>query len=243
MKLYNKYAEWWPVLSAPADYQEESTLFRKAIKKHKKNIKTALELGCGGGNNASHLKKYYQMTLTDVSPQMLKISKKLNPECSHFLGDMRKIRLNKKFDLVFIHDAVMYMTSENDLRKAFKTAAYHLDQGGMVFVVPDHFKENFKSKISHGGHDDPATGRSLRYLEWDYDGNPKDSKTETVFTYIFMERNKPVRVARDLSITGIFPKKTWERLLKEAGFRVHFEVLEHSELDKGAYIGIVGIKQ
>ena len=242
MKLYNKYAEWWPVLSAPADYKEEAGLFRKAIRKHKKNVKTVLELGCGGGNNASHLKKHYQMTLTDLSPHMLKVSKKLNPECPHFLGDMRKIRLNKKFDLVFIHDAVMYMTSENDLKRVFKTASLHLDKGGMVFIVPDHFKENYKPKISHGGHDDPTNGRSMRYLEWDHDRDPNDSTTETEFAYIFMERNKPVKVAHDVSITGIFSKKTWEKLLKEAGFRVYFEPMEHSELEPGSYVGIVGKK-
>jgi SAM-dependent methyltransferase len=242
MKLYNKYAAWWPVLSSPKDYKEEAGLYRKIINKHKKSITTALELGCGGGNNASYLKKHYQMTLSDVSPHMLKMSKKLNPECRHVLGDMRTINLHKKFDLVFIHDAVMYMTSENDLKKVFATAYNHLSEGGIVFITPDYFKETFKPKTSHGGHDDPVSGRSLRYLEWEYDGDPSDTTVETDFAYIFRERNKPVRVDRDISITGIFPKKTWEKLLREMGFRVYFEPMEHSELEPGSYIGIVGRK-
>jgi hypothetical protein len=48
-----------------------------------------LELGCGGGNNASFLKQHFQMTLTEVSPRMLDQSRHLNQECEHVTGDMR----------------------------------------------------------------------------------------------------------------------------------------------------------
>ena len=80
-------------------------------------IDTLLELGSGGGNNASHLKKHFQMTLVDLSPGMLEVSRKLNPECEHLQGDMRSVRLGRSFDAVFMHDAIAYMTSAEDLRK------------------------------------------------------------------------------------------------------------------------------
>ncbi|MHC4615594.1 MAG: class I SAM-dependent methyltransferase, partial [Planctomycetota bacterium] len=56
-----------------------------------------LELGSGGGNNASHLKKWFDMTLVDLSPHMLEVSRALNPECSHQQGDMRTVRLGTLF--------------------------------------------------------------------------------------------------------------------------------------------------
>lgn len=239
MKLYNELADWWPILSAPEDYEEESNLYIRIIEKYKKGIKTALELGSGGGNNASFFKKHYKMTLTDMSPQMLEVSKKLNPECEHINGDMRSVRLGKKFDLIFIHDAIMYMTTEEDLLKTFTTAREHVKEDGILFIAPDYFKETFKTQTSHGGHD--RKKRSMRYLEWMRDDDPDDNLTETYFAYILKNEKGEIRYESDLSINGIFPKKTWQNLLENAGFKVFFEIIEHSELQAGTYIGIVGM--
>ena len=30
-KLYRELADWWPILSAPADYAEEAEFYRQAI--------------------------------------------------------------------------------------------------------------------------------------------------------------------------------------------------------------------
>jgi hypothetical protein len=38
---------------------------------------------------------------------------------------------------VFIHDAIMYMTSEEDLRLALQTAARHCKPAGVLLVMPD----------------------------------------------------------------------------------------------------------
>jgi len=35
------------------------------------------------------------MTLTDLSPQMLTMSRELNPECAHVQGDIRTLRLGR----------------------------------------------------------------------------------------------------------------------------------------------------
>ena len=58
------------------------------------------------------------MTLVDRSAGMLAVSQRLNPECEHVLGDMRTVRLNRLFDAVLIHDAIMYMLSLADLLQA-----------------------------------------------------------------------------------------------------------------------------
>jgi len=162
-KLYRELADWWPVLSAPEDYAEEAMWYRDAIlSASKRNVHTLLELGSGGGNNASHLKKHFQMTLVDLSPGMLAVSQKLNPECEHVQGDMRGVRLGRPFDAVFIHDAIAYMTSEDYLRSAIQTAYEHCAPGGVALFAPDDTKETFKSRTEHGGHDQET--RSLRYL-------------------------------------------------------------------------------
>src|SRR6266481_2515141 len=86
--------------------------------------RTVLELG-SGGNNAFHLKSEFEMTLVDLSPQMLAVSRALNPECEHRVGDMRTVNLGRTFDAVFVHDAISYMTSEADLVAATRNAYRH----------------------------------------------------------------------------------------------------------------------
>jgi len=122
-RLYHDLASWFPVLTAPEDYIEEAEFYRKAIVSAcSYHPQTLLELGSGGGNNASHLKAHFSMTLVDLSPEMLNVSKSLNPECEHIQGDMRSVRLGRLFDAVFIHDAITHMTTEQDLRSAIETA-------------------------------------------------------------------------------------------------------------------------
>ena len=105
-----------------------------------------LELGSGGGNNASHLKARFTCTLTDISPDMLALSQTLNPECEHLEGDMRTLRLGREFDVVFIHDAISYLTTEDDLGAAIETAAAHTRPGGLVILTPDATTENLPAK-------------------------------------------------------------------------------------------------
>src|SRR5678809_1805820 len=101
-KLYSELSSWFHLLSSPPDYAEEAEFARSLMG----DLETVLELGSGGGNNASHLKAHFKLTLVDRSPQMLELSRSLNPECRHLVGDMRDVRLGEEFDAVFVHDAI-----------------------------------------------------------------------------------------------------------------------------------------
>ena len=101
---------------------------------HSRPVQSVLELGSGGGNNASHLKARFALTLSDLSPQMLELSRTLNPELEHVEGDMRTLRLGRRFDAVFAHDATSYLTSAEDVRALAKTAAAHLEPGGLALL-------------------------------------------------------------------------------------------------------------
>ena len=114
-RLYRDLASWWPLLSAPEDYAEEAEDYRSVLAGAVRGeLREVLELGSGGGNNASHLKRHFSLTLVDRSPDMLAVSRRLNPECQHLEGDMRTIRLARTFDALFVHDAVAYLTTEDD---------------------------------------------------------------------------------------------------------------------------------
>jgi len=217
-KLYAELASWWPLLSPPDDYLDEVAFFRQVLlAEGLPPAPTLLELGCGGGNNAVHLKaRFAQVTLTDLSPQMLAVSRTLNPECEHFVGDMRTLRLQCTFNVVFVHDAIDYMTTLHDLRLALETAFLHCTPGGLALIVPDYVRETFEPETDHGGTD--GDGRALRYLEWTYDPDDTDTTCTTDYVYLLRENNQPVHIVHDQHICGLFPRGEWLRLLREVGF-------------------------
>lgn len=216
-QLYGPLAGWWPVLSDPADHAEEARLYREVLDEAASApIETLLELGSGGGNNASHLKKSYRLTLVDRSEGMLAVSRELNPQCSHHVGDMRTLRLGESFDAVLIHDAIMYLTSEADVQRALQTAFAHCRPGGVALFVPDDTQETWQPSTSHGGHDRGEC--SLRYLEWSYDPDPADSQVTSAYAFLLREGAAAPRVAQDLHTLGLFPRSTWLRAIAAAGF-------------------------
>jgi SAM-dependent methyltransferase len=233
-RLYRELAAWWPLFSAPADYAEEAGIHRRLLAEAgQPPLRTVLELGSGGGNNASHLKRHFQLTLVDLSPGMLEVSRALNPECEHLQGDMRTVRLGRFFDAVFIHDAIGYMTTEQDLRAAIETAFVHCRPGGGALFAPDHLRENFRTGTDHGGHD--GDGRGVRYLEWTWDPDPADTTYLADYAYLFRNPDGSVQVEHDRHVQGLFPRATWLRLLDQVGFRARAVPVEHSELEPGSY--------
>jgi SAM-dependent methyltransferase len=219
LKLYSELANWWPLLSPPEDYADETDCFWPLLSGVGLPASPSLlELGCGGGSNAFHLKQHFaHMTLTDLSPQMLAISRALNPECEHLEGDMRSMRLGRVFDVVFIHDAIDYMTSLHDLRLAMATAFAHCRAGGAALFVPDHVRETFKPSTEHGGRDDEWRG--LRYLEWTYDPDETDTSYVVEFACLLREPNHVVRVEHEQHTCGLFPRTLWLQTLSEVGFQ------------------------
>ena len=230
MKLYNELADWWPLLSAPADYAEEAAFYRDAMASaSSRPINTVLELGSGGGNNASHMKKHFDMTLVELSAGMIHVSKRLNPDCEHVQGDMRFVKLARQFDGVFVHDAVCYMTTPEDLRRAMETAFVHCKPGGVALFAPDATLENFEPSTDHGGHD--GDGRALRYLEWCWDPDPDDMPYTVDYVYA-LRSGDDLSIVHDRHIEGLFSRQLWLDTLASVGFTPAALAFAHSEVDR-----------
>ncbi|MGH2830405.1 MAG: class I SAM-dependent methyltransferase, partial [Actinomycetota bacterium] len=143
---------------------------------------------------------------------------------------------------VFVHDAVVYMTTEADLKAAIETAFVHCRSGGAALFAPDYVRERFKPETDHGGHDG-ADGRGLRYLEWVWDADPNDDTYTVDFAYLLREANGSVRVEQDRHLEGLFSRATWLRLLTEAGFEARAVPFEHSEEEPGSLEVFVAVKR
>jgi SAM-dependent methyltransferase len=230
--MYSRLANWFHLLTPPSDYLSEATEVLDLLEARVKPLATALELGSGGGNLASHLTARLEMTLTDRAPGMLECSRAINPGVEHVEGDMRTLRLERTFDAVIIHDAIGYMTNDEDLRAAIETAWRHLRPGGAAIFLPDWVTDTYEPHTEHGGIDEE--GRGLRFLEWDRD---IEADGHTIMTdYIIVTRQGDVvHVDHDVHTLGIFSRGRWLALLVEAGFEPE-RLVSAEELD--IFIGL-----
>lgn len=233
--MYDEIAEWWPLLSRPEDYEEEASVYiRTLLDSSAEPVRTVLELGSGGGNNASFMKEHFDLTLVDAAPRMLEVSKRLNPGCEHLEGDMRTLRLEREFDAVFIHDAIVYMTSTAELSAALETAFTHTRPGGVALFCPDHTSETFVPRTDHGGYDDGDRG--FRYLEWSVDPDPTDSTYTVDYAFLLRESDASVRVMHDRHEEGLFSQREWTEMLAGVGFEPAIVPFPHSEVTEGSVL-------
>jgi trans-aconitate methyltransferase len=217
VRIYDDLVAWYRLLDPPDEHADEAAAFERAlVGAVGSGAATLLELGAGAGHNAVHLKRRFRCTLSDVSEPMTALSRELNPECAHVPGDMRTLRLGQTFDAVLVHDAVMYMTTLEDLRRAVETAFVHTRPGGAAVFAPDCTRETFAEATDLHRADDG--NRSLRCLEWSWDPDPADETYRTEYAFL-LRAGTDVRAVHDRHVEGMFPRAVWLAALAAAGYR------------------------
>jgi SAM-dependent methyltransferase len=236
-RLYSDLAGWWPLISPPSHYIEEAADLLPLLldDSERADVRTLLELGCGGGSLAYHLKGRFTLTLTDRSQDMLAVSKQVNPECEHIRGDMTSLDLGRQFDRVLIHDAIMYATEPDAVRATLRTAVRHCRPGGRVVILPDCVRETFTPDTDSGG-EDGEDGRALRYLEWSWDPDPTDYTFEVAYAFLLREADGQVRVELDRHTEGCFSRSDWLAWFAEAGLKTR---IHHDPWKRDVFIGVV----
>jgi len=216
--MYTDLAVWWPLLSPPSAYAEEvAELLPTLLAAPDAPPATMLELGSGGGSFAFHMKAHVRVTLSDREAAMLAVSRALNPECEHIEGDMRTMDLRRVFDLVLIHDAIVFATTPAAARAALATAARHCRPGGGVVLIPDFVTETFEADENSGGSAMPD-GRELRYTERKCDPDPADAIYETVYDFVVRAADGSEERVHEVHQHGLFPRTSWLAWLDEAGY-------------------------
>jgi len=216
-RLYSDLAGWWSLISPPAEYSADAAALALVFDSAVIDVRKVLDLGSGGGHTALHLKQRLALTLVDRSAEMLAISGRINPECEHVQGDMRTVRLGRAFDAVLVHDAIDYITCQNDLRQVIGTAFAHCRPGGIAVFVPDYTAETFRSGSGRGGSSD-ADGRQGSFREWIWDPDPADDWIQAEYEFVLRAPDGTVQVVREAHRLGAFSRDVWLRALADAGF-------------------------
>ena len=127
-----KSGDYYNLFYENKNYELEAKYIHDKLLKHQLEGNSILELGCGTGKHANQLSKFgYKILGIEKSEFMLKkVVKSINFECLQ--GDIRNIKIEKKFDCVIsLFHVLSYQITNESLNSVFNTAFEHLKNGGI----------------------------------------------------------------------------------------------------------------
>jgi SAM-dependent methyltransferase len=143
MKIFDSYARYYDLLYSTKDYVGEALFVDQNIVLNNGQKGDLLELGCGTGKHAIELARLgWRVEGVDQSESMvlqaknraLDVDAELQKSLAFQVGDVRKYRSKKKFNVVLsLFHVVSYQTKTSDLRAQFMTAWQHLESDGLFF--------------------------------------------------------------------------------------------------------------
>lgn len=138
--VFDAYAAYYDLLYRDKNYAGETNYIQKLLQHYAPNAIDILEMGCGTGGHAAQLASLkYRVTGVDMSHEMLAraetrvstVADEFRPQFVH--SDLRDYASKRTFDVVLaLFHVISYQTSNEDLIKAFSTAAKHLRHDGKL---------------------------------------------------------------------------------------------------------------
>lgn len=154
-RSYSVLAEIYDAVMKDVDYEAWTDYIDEIIMMHHHEARDVLELACGTGTMALSMDEigYYNITATDLSPEMIKQAKLKAEEADsdvHFQTlDFLNIDLNKKFDAVFmVFDSLNYLHSKDDILTLHEQVYNVLKPNG-IFVYDFTTPRNSKKAIRY----------------------------------------------------------------------------------------------
>jgi SAM-dependent methyltransferase len=135
MSVFDKYyAQFYDMLYKDKDYESESNYIISLIKKYNPKAKSILDLGCGTGRHAELFSnKGFLVLGVDQSKYMLiEAMNRKNNNLDFIEGDIRFLKLDKKFDVVTaLFHVLSYQITNKDVESLIRTAYNHLNKDGL----------------------------------------------------------------------------------------------------------------
>ena len=182
---------------------------------------TLLELGSGGGNNASHLRERFTCTLSDLSPQMLALSRTLNPVRARRSVTCGRSGSVGRSTPSSCTTRSCTSTSEDNLRACMGTAFAHTSPGGVALSSPT---ARARPSCREPTRRTTAPTAALPLPRWTTDPHPGDTTLEIDYAVVLHEPGKPSRLVHDHHVDGLFPRAhVASNLLEQAGSKIAAE--------------------
>ena len=133
--MYGELAGWWPLLSAPAVYAEEAEIYRRLLTGAGDRPPRRSWSWARAGATTPSTSRPTSGSPWSTCPRACWRSAASSTRSSSTSGRHAGGPPRPEFDAVFVHDAIAYMTTEDDLRKVMETAFVHCRPGGAALFA------------------------------------------------------------------------------------------------------------
>jgi len=146
--LYKQKAQYYDLICSAKNYEKESKILRRLIKRYKQSTgNELLDVACGTGKHVELLSEEFSCTGVDLNREMLSIARKRTPKARFYKGEMKSFTIKKTFDVVTsLFSAIGYLKSQEEIRKAIKRMCDRLKPGGVLIIEPWYSQEQYTAE-------------------------------------------------------------------------------------------------
>lgn len=142
--MFRKSAHLYDAIYASADYPRQVEKLRGLIAERNPGARTLLDVACGTGLHLDQLRDHFDVEGLDLDPAMLKVARQRLPGVTLHEASMADFRLERNFDVITcLFSSIGYAGSVENLNAAVGMMARHLNPGGLLFVEPWIFPEDW----------------------------------------------------------------------------------------------------
>lgn len=121
------------------DYAAEAEMIAGLVRNGRRSARSVLDVACGTGEHLRHMAPAFDVQGVDANPAMLECAARKLPAVPLSCGDMRTVRLRRRFDAVTcLFSSIAYMPTFVDLVDAVANLVRHLEEDGLLIVEPWH---------------------------------------------------------------------------------------------------------
>jgi len=168
-RQYSILAEIYDAVMHDVDYEAWADYIDEVIMRHHHQARDILELACGTGTMAISMDElgYYNITATDLSPDMIRKAiekgEELESDVSFHTLDFLDINLNQKFDAVYmVFDSLNYIHNIDDIKKLHEQVHKVLNPGG-IFVYDFTTPRNSRKAIRYLDNEKETVNKQFSY--------------------------------------------------------------------------------
>lgn len=214
MSNYQTFAQLYQSLFDPSVYEQWVDFVAS-----KTQPSSLLDIGGGNGEIGSALtKKGYEVSILDISSEMLELAAQKPGTLNLYEADMRDFDIDNKFAVIIsTTDSLNYLETKKELQTTFKNIFNHLaDDGLFLFdVITPHMVNVTYDNYMYNNDDDLD-----RIFMWSsFPGEQKDSIDHDLKFFIYDENIDGYKVVREVHHEQTFDVATYEGILKEVGFK------------------------
>ena len=225
MRLYQDLAWLWSEMTPSETYLEEAyDLYEIAEDALQRAPRSWIELGAGGGYLMEALLQHHpdtDVTIVDMSSDMIAESTQRNPRATQICADMTTLDLDRQFDVVLLHDAVMYLSSQETIQQTLRQMKQLLKPDGVAIIIPDVCQESFEERILSS--EIRGQRAHIHFTEWHWDPDPSDDLITVEFSVLFKEHSQNrIQSVQETHTMVVLSIETWMTMFMELTLQQEF---------------------